>query len=114
VTFGSDGASLPFTDSDATPDNSVAFIAVDMYADPGVSLAAGDTWAQACVYSGWAVHCGLYLASPAIGSGSHGSISLTGQYLDAWTQDTGNGYAYVFLAGYPGVTADYAGVYLHN
>jgi hypothetical protein len=98
----------PFFESDAEPDSTVTTISVDQYSLSS-SIAAGSLKAQACVYSSWAVTCGATTSNAAMTANSHDGMSISD--LSAWTDDSGNGYAYVQIVETSGDTSYVAGLY---
>jgi hypothetical protein len=89
--------SCPFIESDLLPDNDVTAVSIDWYCDYSPSCSSPLFDAATCVDSGWTQTCSAYQGT---GSVSIGSASLSVP-LTAWSNDSGNGYAYVALRGHP-------------
>jgi len=108
ITFnsGSSGSyvymSCPFIDSDVLPDSSATSLTVDWIC-PSYGGAGGGEYngciadafaAAACTYSSWSLTCGAYQGNQYVADYTtpfqNVSVPLT-----AWSDDSGNGYAYV-------------------
>jgi hypothetical protein len=83
----------PFFDTTSSVDNTATTIAVDLMNPSASQEASGNLSLEACTYSSWTNSCGSSSSSPTIDAGSHGTVDLS---VTAWTDDTGDGYAYVF------------------
>jgi hypothetical protein len=115
ITGNSSGFSAicPFVDSNSTPDNGVTAIDIDMFNPTSSAIPVDQAYAEACVFSSWAVTCGSTTSNPAISADGHGTLAISD--LSAWTNDSGNGYAYVVLESSSSTkTTWFAGMYIHN
>lgn len=110
------GAECPFVDSEASNDDTVTGIVVDIFDHDGAGVTAGTVIAEACTFSSWTDSCGGFTGNSTISPYGHGSINISS--LTAWTGDSGLGYAYVWLGAYGSTSGNVAteivGTYIHN